>query len=187
MIKINKILKQICDNGMYLCVSINSLKFRKMKKVVLLCTLAVLMFACKSTSVTSTNPDRKAQVAIKGNWVISSVSYPGSEYIKVNTFQLADSECFVGSTWKFVSNNNKGNMALTKANCVAFSSPITWFVNNDGQFILKILDAGEKARKVRDGYILHLANQSETSFQLIDKINVGGKMTDVVYQFQKVN
>jgi hypothetical protein len=29
------------------------------------------------------------------------------------------------------------------------------------------------------------ANQTETSFQLIDKITVGGKLTDVVYQFQK--
>ena len=187
MIKINKILKQICDNEMYLCVSINSLKFREMKKVVLLCTLAVLMFACKSTSVTSTNTDRKAQVAIKGNWEISSVTYPGSQYIKVETFQLADSECFVGSQWKFVSNNNKGTMALTKSNCAAFSSPITWFVNDKGQFVLKILDAGIKAKKVRDGYVLNLANQTESSFQLVDRIDVGGKMTDVVYQFQKVN
>lgn len=180
-------MKQTCFNASYICVSINSLNFKKMKKVILMCTLAVLMFACKSTSVTSTNTDRKAQVAMKGNWVISSVTYPGSQYIKVNTFQLADSECFVGSTWKFISNNNKGNMALTKANCASFNSPITWFVNNDGQFVLKVLDAGEKARKVRDGYILYVANQTASSFQLIDKIDVGGKMTDVVYQFQKVN
>jgi hypothetical protein len=158
-----------------------------MKKIILVCALAVLMFACKSTSATSTKTDRKSQVAIKGDWVISSVTYPGSQYVKVNSFQLADSECFVGSTWKFVSNNNKGTMALTKTNCVAFSSPITWFVNDQGQFVLKVLDAGEKARKVRDGYILGLANQTETSFQLVDKIDVAGKMTDVVYQFQKTN
>jgi hypothetical protein len=31
---------------------------------------------------------------------------------------------------------------------------------------------------------LHVANQTET-FQLIDKITVGGKLTDVVYQFKK--
>jgi hypothetical protein len=37
------------------------------------------------------------------NWVISSVTYPGSEVIKVNSFQLADSKCFEGSTWKFIS------------------------------------------------------------------------------------
>ena len=51
--------------------------------------------------------------------------------------------------------------------------------------VLKILDAGEKAKKVRDGYILSVANQTRESFQLVDKINVGGKMTDIVYQFQK--
>lgn len=158
-----------------------------MKKIILLAAMSFLLFSCKTSSVTDKKLDRSAQVAIKGNWVISSVSYPGSEYIKVNSFQLADSKCFVGSTWKFVSNNNKGNMALTKYDCPVFSSPITWFVNSQGQFVLKILNAGEKARKVRDGYILYIANQTETSFQLIDKINVGGKMTDVVYQFQKAN
>jgi hypothetical protein len=70
---------------------------------------------------------------------------------------------------------------------MSFSSPISWFVNKDGQFVLKVLNAGEKAKKVRDGYILGVANQTETSFQLVDKINVGGKMTDVVYQFEKLN
>jgi hypothetical protein len=158
-----------------------------MKKVIVLCALAIVMFACKSTSITSTNTNRQSQVAMKGNWVISAVTYPGSQYIKVNSFQIADSECFVGSTWKFVSNNNKGEMALTKVGCPAFSSPITWFVNEEGQFVLKVLDADIKAKKVREGYILYVANQTDTSFQLIDKIDVGGKITDVVYQFQKVN
>ena len=110
-----------------------------MKKIILVCTLAVLMFACKTTSVTNTSTDRKSQVAIKGNWVISAVTFGGSQYFKVNSFQIADSQCFEGSTWKFISNNNKGEMALTKAGCTAFSSPITWFVNKEGQFVLKVL------------------------------------------------
>ena len=124
---------------------------------------------------------------MKGNWVISSVTYPGSEYIKVNSFEIADSQCFVGSTWKFVSNNNKGNMALTKYDCPVFSSPITWFVNKNGEFVLKVLDADIKAKRVREGYVLHVANQTETSFQLIDKGNVEGKTISVVYQFQRAN
>ncbi|WP_296146109.1 lipocalin family protein [uncultured Flavobacterium sp.] len=158
-----------------------------MKKLILLSMFAVLLFSCKSTSVTNTKLDNKTERLIKGNYVVSSVNYPGSEYIKVNAFQLADSQCFVGSTWKFVSNNNKGEMALTKSGCPAFSSSITWFVNKDGQFVLKVLDAGEKAKKVRDGYILSVANATESSFQLVDKIDVGGKLTDVVYQFTRVN
>jgi len=158
-----------------------------MKKLILLGVLAVLFASCKSTSATNTKTEGTSQRQIKGNWVISSVEYPGSEYIKINSFQIADSKCFEGSTWKFVSNNNKGEMALTKSGCAAFSSPITWFVNKDSQFVLKVLSAGEKAKKVRDGYVLNVANQSENSFQLLDMVDVGGKMVNVVYQFTKVN
>ena len=158
-----------------------------MRKLLLLSMLTIFFVSCKSKSVTNTAVDNKTERMMKGNWVISSVTYPGSEYIKVQSFDLADSQCFEGSTWKFISNNNKGDMALMKQDCMSFSSPISWFVNKEGQFVLKVLNAGEKAKKVRDGYILNMANQSENSFQLVDKINVGGNMTNVVYQFEKTN
>ncbi len=158
-----------------------------MKKIIALATIAILLFSCKTTSVTSTKLDRTSQVEIKGNWVISAVTFGGSEYFKVNSFQIADSQCLVGSTWKFISNNNKGEMTLTKTDCPTFSSPITWFVNQEGQFVLKILDAGVKAKAVREGYVLRIANQTTTSFQLVENINVGGKQTEIVYQFEKNN
>ncbi len=159
-----------------------------MKKIFFLTALALVLFSCKSSSVTGRKLDKSAQVAVKGNWVLTSVTYPGSEYIKVNSFDIADSKCFVGSTWKFVSNNNKGNMALNNANCTSFNSPITWFINTDQEFILKVLDAGEKAKRVRAGYKLFVANQGDNSFQLVDKgNNIGGKSIDVVYQFQRAN
>lgn len=148
---------------------------------------AVLLTACKSTSVTSTKLDRSAQVGIKGNWVITNITTPGSNYIGINSFQIAESTCFVGSTWNFISNNNKGSMTLTKSDCPAFSSPIKWSVNKEGQFVLKILNAGEKAKKVRDGYVLRFANPTETSFQLIDNVNIAGQNKEVTYQFVKTN
>jgi hypothetical protein len=157
-----------------------------MKKLLLL-GLLVFMVSCKTKSITGTKLDQKLERVMKGNFTIISVTYPGSEYIKVNSFDIADSKCFEGSTWKFISNNNEGNMALTSPNCTAFSYPITWFVNKEGRFVLKILDAGEKSKKVRSGHVLTLANQTETSFQLVDKINVGNKPTDVVYQFNKTS
>ena len=156
-----------------------------MKKMILVLSISIFMIGCKSKSATNTKVDNKTERIIKGNWSISSINYPGSEYIKVNSFDIADSKCFVGSTWKFISNNNKGSMALTNASCTSFTSDITWFINKEGQFVMKVLSAGEKAKRVRDGYVLNVANVTETSFQLVDKINVGGKMTDVIYQFQK--
>jgi hypothetical protein len=158
-----------------------------MKKIIILTIMVILLFACKSTSVTSTKLDKSSQVAIKGNWVITSVTYPGSDYIKVNSFQIADSKCFVGSTWNFISNNNKGNVSLTKSDCPAFSSPIVWSINKEGIFVLKIVEAGVRSKAVTQGYLLRVANQTETSFQLIDTINAGGQTKEVRYQFEKTN
>ena len=156
-----------------------------MKKIILLFVLAIIGFGCKTQSPVSTKLDNKSEVAIKGNWTISSVTYPGSDYIKVTSFDIADSKCFVGSTWKFISNNNKGNMALTKTDCIAFASNITWYINKEGQFVMKMIDAGEKRKRVTEGVILSVANQTESAFQLIDRINVGGKSVEVVYQFNR--
>ena len=75
-------------------------------------------------------------------------------------------------------------MALNNASCTGFSSPITWFINKEGQFVMKIINE-TKSKKVLDGYVLKVANMTETSFQLIDNINVGGKNVEVVYQFAR--
>ncbi len=155
-----------------------------MKKIIMISFMSLVMFACKTNSVTNAKLDTTAEVAIKGNWTITSVNYPGSDVIKVTSFDLADSKCFIGSTWKFVSNNNKGNFALNSSNCTAYSTPITWFINKEGQFVMKILDEA-KAKTVKAGYVLTVANQTGSSFQLIDKINVAGTMKDVVYQFTR--
>lgn len=156
-----------------------------MKKIIALLLLTLVFIECKpKQTVTNTKLDMKSEVAIKGNWVLSSVTYPGSEYIKITSFEIADSKCFVGSNWKFVSNNNKGTMELNSASCPVFSSPISWYINKDGNFVMKILNE-IKAKKILEGYILKVATQSESSFQLVDRVNVGGKLVDVVYQFQR--
>lgn len=166
-----------------------------MKKILFLCIIATLVFACKSASSSAATTDttiskkldRPTQVAIKGNWVITNVSYSGSDYIKVNSFDIADSKCFIGSTWNFISNNNKGTMTLTSSNCPAFSSPIVWSINKEGLFVLKIVEAGTKSKNIREGYLLKVAGLTENSFQLIDNISVGGQTKDVTYQFQRAN
>ncbi len=160
-----------------------------MRKIIFLSLMIIGLWSCKSTaptSVVSNKADYEAQRILKGSWVMTSVSYPSSDYIKVNAFQLADAKCFEGSNWKFVANNNSGEMSMSKSGCTSFSSPIKWYINKEGQFVLKLVNAGEKAKKVRDGYVLNFVPQESGNFQLIDKINVGNKPTDVVYQFEKV-
>jgi len=151
-----------------------------MKKLLSLCLLLAVFASCGSLNT-------KSQVALKGNWVISSVTYPGSEYIKVTSFDIADSKCLEGSSWNFISNNNKGSLTLNSmgAGCPSFSSPIVWTVTKEGTFNLKITD-GQKAKRVTEGYMLTMQNQTETSFQLVDNIAVGGKTVAVTYNFSKI-
>ena len=167
----------------------------KMKKILFICMIATMVFACKSASTPasteatelSTKLDKKTQVALKGNWVLTNVSYPGSDYIKVNSFDLADSKCFISSTWNFISNNNKGTMTLNAPSCTAFTSPIVWSINNQGLLVLKIVNPGTKSKNVKEGYLLKVSGVTDNSFELIDSINVGGQTKDVTYQFQRAN
>ena len=157
-----------------------------MKKTVFIIVMSIFALACKpKQTVTNTKLDNKSERLIKGDWQISSVSYVGSDVFKITSFNIADAKCFEGSQWSFVSNNNKGNMLLDKVNCPSYSSNITWYINKEGFMVMKFLTEGVKAKHTDSGYILRVANVNATTFQLIDKVNVGGQFVDIVYNFEK--
>mgnify|MGYP000005817094 CR=1 FL=1 len=157
-----------------------------MKKTAIILLFLATIISCKTASVVNTKVDNKTERILKGNWTLTAVNYPGSEYIKVESFYLSDSKCFVGSTWKFISNNNKGEMKLnnSSSSCKDFSSPITWYINKDGNFVLKFLN-DYKAKEVENGFILNINNVTESSFDLVDEINVAGSIKNITYSFQK--
>jgi hypothetical protein len=161
-----------------------------MNKFLLALVFLAMLYSCKSSapsSIISPKTDKAAQAALSGNWQITNILYPGSQFIIVTSFQIADSKCFIGSTWNFISNNNKGTITLNRSNCEAFDSRIVWSIDKAGNFGFKLVDIGEKSKSVTGGFLLRMANQSENSFQLIDRINVGGQLNDITYQFGKVN
>jgi hypothetical protein len=143
-----------------------------MKKTIFLILVTTFLVGCKSNPATKL--DMKSEIALKGNWTVTKVVYPGSDYIKVTSFDIADSQCFVGSQWKFVSNNNTGEMKLNNSSCTSFDSKITWFINKEGNLVMKFLSEGIKAKHTLSGYVLKVANSTPNSFQLI------------VYQFSRM-
>ncbi|MFD0699583.1 lipocalin family protein [Myroides pelagicus] len=151
-----------------------------MKKVLYLGAIALFVASCKPTM------DTKSQVGLKGNWTLVKVNRLGGDLVKVNSFNIADADCFVGSQWNFVSNNNTGHLALTKAgNCPAFESDFKWTISPAGQFEFKFIDEGVKAKHITTGYSMHVKNQTATSFELVDKFYAGGQAYDVTYKFVK--
>lgn len=157
-----------------------------MKKLIILSAMLGAVVACKpKQNLVTTSVERKTQVALKGDWVISNVEYAGSEYFKVNAFEVADAKCFEGSEWHLVSNNDSGTMALKKAGCSDYASNIKWYVTDDKQFVLKFIKDGDKPRKVTSGYILIVSNVTENAFDLTDKMQVGNSAGKVVYHFKR--
>lgn len=158
-----------------------------MRKLIVVLSCIGMFVSCKpkQQAIVSTTVDRKSQVAMKGSWTLTSVSFPGSEYFKITAFEIADAKCLEGSTWEFVSNNDTGKMALTKLDCPSYASDIKWYVTKEKQVVLKFLKEGAKARKVTSGYILALGNQTLESFQLTDVVQVGNNKAKVVYQFKR--
>lgn len=158
-----------------------------MKKIVAILLFSIAFIGCKSTtSVVNTKLDNKTERIFKGSWTISAVNFPGSEVLKVESFYIADSNCFVGSNWNFISNNNKGDMKLNNpsSTCLEYSSPITWYINKEGKFVFKFTN-NYKAKEVSNGFVLDIKNITENSFDLVDNINVAGVSKNITYTFQK--
>lgn len=159
-----------------------------MKRILCMLLFVTVIIGCKSKAIVNTKLDHKTERMLKGNWTLTAVNFVGSDYLKVNSFNLEDSKCFIGSDWSFVSNNNKGEMKLNSMSnsCKEFSSPITWYINKDGNFVLKIINS-YKAKEVNNGFVLKIQNATETNFDLVDTMNVAGSIKNITYSFQKNN
>ncbi len=132
------------------------------------------------------NVDKRAKVALNGVWSMTSVSYPDSEKNQINSFGLFDSKCFEGSVWKFDTNEEKGEIVLTKTDCMTWGSSIEWSVNQEQQLVIKIMNNSVVNQSGKDVFILKLTNQTRDSFQLVEKVNLDGVTTEVVYAFRKL-
>ena len=139
-----------------------------------------------SCSTAKTAQSNKAEfLKLKGNWEIASVDY--DKNFKVKPFdEGADAQCFVGSQWNLIPNNNTGSYSLSGGgDCPTVTRAIKFDVNSEKQFSFKVIDAGVKAKNVTAGYVLDFQNQTPTTFTLVQNVPFEGKILKVYYNFTK--
>ena len=155
-----------------------------MKKVLLTGMIGTL-FAVSCSSANQAQNARADFMKLKGSWEISSVDY--DKQCKIKPFdEGADAQCFVGSQWNLVPNNNTGSYALAGGgDCPTVTRAIKFDVNSEKQFSFKVIDAGVKAKNVTAGYVLDFQNQTPTSFTLVQNVPFEGKILKVYYNFTK--
>ena len=74
-----------------------------MKKLPFLVLLVVLVFACGTPKTV-----KESRKVIKGYWSLDDIAYSEKGTFTVKLLNDTSRECFTGSSWRFIPNNNTG-------------------------------------------------------------------------------
>jgi len=134
-----------------------------MKKLILI-LIPLILLSCGSSKTV-----RQSKQVIKGEWFLSSITYNQSGTYKVSLLNDASKECFEGSTWQFIPNNNTGNYTINNAGCSSgkrfFIFTIQEIDESAGlyDFLLKPTNEKGKSETNNSGFRMQLKALSDTN------------------------
>ena len=160
---------------------------RNLKKIVTGFLLLMIVYSC---SVSKDARGIKQQ--INGNWMLETITTEGiTGKVTATIFNEAAFNCFVGSSWNFISNNSMGsyNINASGTECNAVQRLIRWSIYEPKgatkQFQFKRLDDKKKAMGDDEGFRLEIAGLTDNTMQLKSHITFEGKPASYVYNFVK--
>lgn len=158
-----------------------------MKKFLILALVAVTAISCGTPKTV-----QESRKVIKGYWVLNSISYDSSGTFNVTLFNDTSVECFEGSNWRFIPNNNTGNYTIENSNCPTGQRDFIFTIQELDQatglydFLLKPTNA--KGKSDSDvGFRLRLAQLNESSMRWEQTVNLDGKPFKINMNFSKIN
>jgi len=157
-----------------------------MKKFLILALIAATSIACGPPKTV-----QESKKVIKGYWNLDEISYNKSGTFNVTVFNDTSAECFEGSTWRFIPNNNTGRYSIENSNCPTgernFIFTIVEIDPASGlyDFIVKPTDAkGNSADK--SGFRLRLAQLSDNNMRWEQTVTLDGEPFKIKMDFSKI-
>ena len=147
--------------------------------------LASILLSCSSSKTV-----RTSKKTIKGDWVLSSLSYNKEHTLSVQLLNHASAACFEGSSWHFIPNNNSGTYTIENSECTTSIRHFIFTVqeinaeNGFYDFLLKPTNRKGKS-ETNAGYRLELASLTESSMQWVQRVSVNGKPFPITMNFTK--
>ena len=83
-----------------------------MKKLTLMILSVMLLMACAGPKTV-----QESKKVIKGYWTLDTITYSETGTFTVTVFNDTSRECFQGSKWRFIPNNNSGVYTIIDGNC----------------------------------------------------------------------
>ncbi|MCF4101594.1 lipocalin family protein [Gillisia sp. M10.2A] len=159
-----------------------------MKKILFILSAALLIVSCGPSKVAT-----EARKTFKGDWSLNSVTYPQSTgTFNVTLFNDASADCFKGSNWSFVSNNNTGFYTVQGANCSAGKRNFVWSIDEENtpvgtfDFLLKPTDEKHKSTTGNQGFRINLVSLTETTMIWEQTVTLEGKPFVIRMNFTKL-
>lgn len=159
-----------------------------MKKANIIFNLLIIIFLL--ASCTTSKQARTYKKTIDGNWQLQTVVTEGiMGKVKVQLFNEAEFNCFVGSSWNFNQSNSLGTYAISKNGneCVAVKRNIRWTIYeaSDEPKLLqfKRLDDNLKTMDDGDGFRFTIVQLDKNTMQLKSNITFENKPAALVYNF----
>ncbi len=155
-----------------------------MKKLSLMLILVVIVAACGPKTV------QQSKKVIKGYWTLDAITYGESGKFDVNIFNDMSKECFEGTSWRFIPNNNSGLYTVNNGDCPTgdrhFIFTIQEMDKDTGlyDFLLKPTDSKHKSE---DGsaFRLRLTQLDGSTMQWQQTANLEGKPFKINMNFSK--
>ncbi|MDN3594048.1 lipocalin family protein [Zunongwangia endophytica] len=159
-----------------------------MKKVISIFALLILLVSCGGPSKVA----KEARKTFDGNWTLTNITYPNNTgEFNVTLFNDASANCFEGSTWDFVSNNNRGTYEVSGLDCVAETRNFIWSIDEENtpsgmyDFLLKPVNEKYKSTNGDQGFRLNLVNLSENSMVWEQTVTLEGSPFVIRMMFTK--
>jgi hypothetical protein len=158
-----------------------------MKKTILLAILAAVIFSCGTSKTV-----QDSKKVIKGYWSLDNIAYSESGTFNVQLFNDASKECFEGSNWRFIPNNNTGNYSIEASNCPTGERYFIFTIQEVDattglyDFLLKPTNEKKKS-ETNAGIRLRLAQLTDTSMRWEQTVDLDGKPFTIYMNFSKTS
>jgi len=157
-----------------------------MKKLLVLAVLAVFALSCGTPKTVI-----ETKKVIKGYWSLDNISYSEAGTFTVQLLNDTSRECFEGSSWRFIPNNNTGMYTIDNDNCPSGERNFIFAIQEVDQttglydFLLKPTNEKNKSEN-NTGFRLRLAQMSNSSMKWEQTVSLEGKPFTISMNFSRI-
>ena len=158
-----------------------------MKKLIVLALVAMTALSCGVSKTVS-----ESRKIIKGYWSLDNITYSESGEFNVSLLGDTSKECFEGSTWRFIPNNNTGVYTINNSDCPTgdrnFIFTIQEIDPSTGLYDFLLKPTNAKGKSDNDvGFRLQLAQLNESTMRWEQTVNLEGSPFTINMNFTKIN